>query len=88
MAVVVMSLVAGFTVAGAQVLTGQIDGTVRDPVGAVVPGATVTITNMDVNLVQRTRKTTHRDSSPALLLSVGSYSVTISAASCYLQQTS
>jgi hypothetical protein len=80
MAVVVLELVSGLSIAGAQVLTGEIDGVVRDSAGAMVPGATVTITNTDVNLVQRTLKTDQQGQFTAPLLSVGSYSVRISAA--------
>ena len=40
----------------AQVITGTISGTVKDSSGAVVPGATVTVTNTDKNIVVRTVK--------------------------------
>jgi len=43
----------------AQEITGSIAGTVKDSTGAVVPNATVTITNTDRNAVIRT---VHTDS--------------------------
>jgi hypothetical protein len=63
----------------AQVLTGELDGTVRDASGAVVPGATVVITNLDQNLVARTVKTDAQGQFTAPLLAVGSYAVAVSA---------
>ena len=61
---------------GAQ--TGQISGTVTDPNGAVVPGAKVTITNMDNG---STREVTSDESGlyRAVLLSAGRYSVTVTS---------
>ena len=35
---------------GAQITRGAVSGTVRDATGAVVPGASVTVTNMDTNI--------------------------------------
>lgn len=44
---------AGVTVANAQTLTtGDLTGTVADPTGAVVPGATVTLSNLDTGATQ------------------------------------
>ena len=63
----------------AQVLTGEIDGTVRDASGAVVPNATVIMTNTDENLVKRTVKTDAQGQFTAPLLSVGAYSLTVTA---------
>jgi hypothetical protein len=65
--------------AGGQVLTGQIDGAVQDSSGAVVPNATITITNSGENLVQRVVKAGEHGDFTAPLLSVGTYSVTVSA---------
>ena len=62
-----------------QVLTGEIDGTVRDGTGAVVPNATVTITNTDEGLVERTVKTNTQGQFTVPLLSSGSYSLAVSA---------
>ena len=46
--------------AWAQVTTGLIAATVKDTSGAVVPNATVTLTNTDTNVVVRTVKTGQR----------------------------
>src|ERR1700721_2402983 len=72
-------LLLGKSMACGQVLTGEIDGVVRDVAGAAVPNATVTITNIDENLIQRTLKTDAQGQFTAPLLSVGSYSLTVSA---------
>jgi len=60
-----------------QVLTGQIDGSVHDSSGAVVPNAIVTVTNTDQKLVVRTVKTDAQGQFTAPLLSIGTYSLTI-----------
>ena len=78
-AVIVLLVLLSVRPADAQVLTGEIGGVVRDAAGAVVPNATVIITNTDVNLVQRTVQTDAQGQFTAPLLSVGSYSVTVSA---------
>ena len=66
-------------VAVAQQVTGNISGTVKDSSGAVVPNATVTITNTDKNVVVRTTKTSDVGQYAAPLLPVGNYAVTIEA---------
>lgn len=66
--------------AAAQVLTGEIDGTVRDGSGAVIPNATVQLTNSEQHLVARTVTTDKEGQFTAPLLSVGTYSLTVSAA--------
>jgi hypothetical protein len=63
----------------AQVITGEIDGTVRDSSGAMVPNATVTVTNTDENLVARTVKSNQQGEFTAPLLTIGGYSVTVAA---------
>ena len=66
--------------AHAQVLTGEIDGTVKDATGAVVPNAIVTVRNTDQNLVERSVKTDSAGQFTAPLLTVGGYSVTVTSA--------
>lgn len=62
-----------------QNLTGQIDGTVRDSTGAVVPGATVKIRSSVENVVKRTLTTDGQGHFTAPLLTTGRYSVVVSA---------
>jgi hypothetical protein len=66
--------------ANAQEITGSIVGTVSDSTGAVVPGATVTITDMDKKIVVRTVTTDDSGNFAAPLLPVGNYEVSIEAA--------
>jgi Carboxypeptidase regulatory-like domain len=63
-----------------QTLTGELDGTVRDKLGAVVPNALVTITNSDENQVVRTVKTDNLGQFTAPLLTIGTYSIRIKSA--------
>src|SRR5438270_6512284 len=63
----------------AQTTTGDMRGTVTDPTGAVVPGATVTVTNTDTGKVTRTVKTNGSGQYTAPLLEVATYSVTVEA---------
>jgi len=62
-----------------QSITGSIVGTVKDPTGGVVPGATVTITNTDKKIVVRTLTTDADGNYVATLLDIGHYSVTAEA---------
>src|SRR5262245_14910808 len=62
-----------------QEITGNIVGTVTDQSGAVVAGATVTITNLDKNVVVRTATTEANGNYSAPLLPIGHYSVTVDA---------
>lgn len=65
----------------AQEITGSIFGTVRDASGAVVPGATVTITDPSKdNLVVRTITTNDDGAFSAPNLLVGTYQVSVEAA--------
>ncbi len=58
--------------------TGQISGTVTDPNGAVVPGATVTVTNKGTNLVREA--TTNSEGTYSIpLLPPGNYTVEVKA---------
>jgi hypothetical protein len=63
----------------AQVITGNISGVVKDPSGAAIPGATVTITNTDKNIVARTVKTNSSGQYAAPLIPVGHYTVSAQA---------
>src|SRR6267378_6901682 len=63
----------------AQEITGSIVGTVRDTSGAVVKGATVTITNSDTKLVARTVTTNDDGEFAAPLLPVAFYDITVEA---------
>jgi hypothetical protein len=65
------------TSAGAQVSQGEIDGTVKDSAGAVVPHATVVLTNTDQNLKVRTVQTDSAGQFTAPLIPIGTYSVTV-----------
>jgi protocatechuate 3,4-dioxygenase beta subunit len=58
--------------------TGEIAGTVTDPTGAVVPGATVTLKNNDQGTTQ-TRTTSNTGAYRFALLQPGSYTMTISS---------
>ncbi len=58
----------------AQVTTGSISGTVKDSSGGVLPGATVTATNVDTNFT-RTEVTNDRGEYSLLFLPVGTYRV-------------
>lgn len=63
----------------AQEITGNISGTVKDPQGAVVPSATVSITDTDKSTVIRTVKTGSGGEFAATQLPVGHYSFTVQA---------
>jgi len=72
-------ILAGSSVASSQSVQGVITGTVTDPTGAVVPNATVTITNAGTNASQTT--TTGSDGSYRFsLVPPGTYSLEIKAA--------
>ena len=76
----VFSVLTSYAPAIAQTLTGELDGTVRDASGAIVPDAVVTVTNSDQNQVVRTVKTDHLGQFTAPLLTIGTYSIRIEAA--------
>ena len=70
---------AASSVAWSQSVQGVITGTVTDPTGAVVPKATVTITNVGTNAVQTT--TTGDDGSYRFsLVPPGAYTIVVKAA--------
>ncbi|MGH9203065.1 MAG: carboxypeptidase-like regulatory domain-containing protein, partial [Vicinamibacterales bacterium] len=60
-----------------QITTGVIQGTVSDPSGALVPGATVEVRNVDTNLA-RTLTTAEDGRFVVLQLPPGRYRVTVS----------
>jgi hypothetical protein len=62
----------------AQDATGKITGVVTDPSGAIVAGASVTVTNLETNF-SKASKTDSPGVYQALLLPIGKYKVTASA---------
>ncbi|HXT64156.1 MAG TPA: TonB-dependent receptor [Pyrinomonadaceae bacterium] len=76
-AVVIILAMALAVVSQTQITTGTIEGTVTDEQGAVVPGASVEIKNLDTN-VSRTLTTDETGRFVALALQPGNYSVTVS----------
>jgi len=71
--VLLLLLGSGVALAG---VTGSIEGTVSDPAGAVVPGATVIAASNDTG-IQRTVMTDQKGFYSFLALPVGTYNVTI-----------
>ncbi len=78
-AVVLFALLLAAMPAQAQITRGAILGTVRDTTGAVVPGATVTVTNADTNVV-RTGVTDAQGFYRVAALDQGRYTVRIELA--------
>jgi hypothetical protein len=77
---VLLAVICALTLpAIAQEITGTIRGLVRDASGAVVSGATVTVTNTDRNQALRKIQTDAAGEYVATLLPVGTYSVTVEA---------
>src|SRR5688572_10960675 len=75
-----MLLVLAFSgVASAQEITGNLYGTVKDTTGAVVKGATVTITDIEKQVVVRTITTGDEGEWSAQNLLAGLYSIAIEA---------
>jgi hypothetical protein len=64
-------------VSAAQNLTGELDGTVHDSSGAVVPGATITVTNEERKQAVRTLTTNSEGVFAAPQLETGHYAVTV-----------
>ena len=62
--------------AAAQTVTGTMQGTVTDASGGVLPGATVSIRNLDTGASRSDRDATKSGFYSAPFLAVGSYSVT------------
>jgi hypothetical protein len=65
--------------AGAQEITGTIVGTVKDPAGAVVPNATISVFNTDKNVLIRTVKSDATGDFVAPLLPIGHYTLAATA---------
>jgi hypothetical protein len=74
-ALIVLLLGCGTGLAGAQTNTGQISGTVRDSQGGVLPGVTVTVTNVDTGITW-TEVTGAQGTYTVTNLPVGTYKVT------------
>src|ERR1017187_3164480 len=70
-------LMTGSVLARAQEVSGNISGTVVDAAGAVVSGATVTLTNTDRAYVERILTTNKAGYYSATSLPLGTYSVTV-----------
>ena len=64
---------------GGQVISGEIDGKVTNLSGALVPGATLTITDLSTKRLVRTVTSNSHGEYTAALLPVGTYSITITA---------
>lgn len=73
------ALLSFSVVAMSQAITGSILGTVKDANGAIVKGATVTITNSDTKLAVRTVTTNDDGEFSAPLLPAGNYDVAVEA---------
>ncbi|MFP5233419.1 MAG: carboxypeptidase regulatory-like domain-containing protein [Acidobacteriota bacterium] len=77
---ILFALLLSFSsVSVAQVLTGEIDGTVYDKTGAAIPNATVIVKNDDQNLVIRTVETNTHGQFTVPLLPRAHYSLTVNA---------
>ena len=76
-AIFVMLVLAFAAFSQTQITTGTIQGTVADVNGAIVPGATVEVKNLDTNL-SRTMTTDEGGRFVFLALQPGPYSVTVS----------
>jgi hypothetical protein len=77
MTILALMLCAGAGAAFAQETTGTINGTVKDSTGAVVKGATVTITDESKQVVVRTATTGDEGEYSVPTLPVGTYTVTV-----------
>jgi hypothetical protein len=65
--------------AGGQNISGEVDGVVTDSSGALVPGATITITDLGTKRISRTLTADAHGSYAATLLAVGAYSISVTA---------
>jgi len=76
---VALALFSFAVIASAQEITGSISGTVKDPNGAAVAGATVTITDTEKKVVVRTVTTNDDGAFAAPDLPSGNYEVAVEA---------
>ena len=74
-----LTLAATFCSARAQTVTGEITGEVTDSTGAVIPRATVTVTDLDTSVVT-TAQTNKEGVYTARFLPIGHYKISTSAA--------
>src|SRR5258705_6889450 len=72
--VLLMSVILGGHLVSAQVTTGTISGVVQDASGAVIPGASVTVRNLDTGIA-RSVTTDERGRYAASNLTLGNYAV-------------
>ena len=79
MTILALLFCACLSAAFAQEITGSLNGTVTDTTGAVVKGATVTITDRDKKVVVRTVTTGDAGEYSVPLLPVSTYTVTVEA---------
>jgi Carboxypeptidase regulatory-like domain len=75
--IVLFGFTASTPFAHAQITQGEIDGVVKDSAGAVVPHASVVLTNVDQGLRVRTVQTDAGGQFTAPLIPVGTYLVTV-----------
>jgi len=77
--IVLFLVLLGFTpFLSAQTITSSVNGTVTDPNGAVVPGATITLTNVETN-VATTTQTNSAGVYNVRFLQVGRYTLAVEA---------
>ena len=76
-----LALFSFMAVASAQEVTGSISGTVKDPNGAAVAGATVTVTDTEKKVVARTVTTDDNGDFSAPNLPSGYYNIAVEASS-------
>src|SRR5437879_10464957 len=76
---VAVALFSFAAVASAQEVSGSISGTVKDPNGAAVAGATVTITDSDKKVVARTVATDDNGTFTAENLATAYYDIAVEA---------
>jgi hypothetical protein len=70
---------------GQSITSGDVDGTVTDPTGAIVPGATVTLTNVSTNAAQKATTSSAGNFRFAFILP-GTYKLDVSASGFQTQE--